>query len=101
MIAVGIDLPSSRLAVEYATRFAEISAAIGIHPHDAREVGDDAISELEKLALSSPEVVAIGETGLDYYRDRAPREIQKTAFLGQIELARKAGSALDSPFQAG
>ncbi len=94
LVAVGIDLPSSRRAVDFSARYEEVFASIGVHPHDASTVDDDAVSELGALAASSEKVVAIGETGLDYYRGRSPRESQKTAFLLQIELARKTGLPL-------
>ena len=66
LIAVGINLPSSRRAVDFSSRYEEVFASIGVHPHDASTVDDDTISELIKLAANSEKVVAIGETGLDY-----------------------------------
>ncbi len=89
IISVGIDISSSHKAVEFASRYPEVLAAVGIHPHDAANADDEAILELESLAMSSGKVVAIGETGLDYYRDRCPRKAQQTAFIKQIGLARK------------
>ena len=93
IVAVGIDLVSSRLAVDFSNASQEVYAAVGIHPHDAANVDDKALSELQSLAASG-KVVAIGETGLDYYRDRAPRESQKVAFIKHMELARRTGLAL-------
>lgn len=93
IVAVGIDLASSRRAVHFSAMNDFVYAAVGIHPHDAASVDDWAISELQKLA-GSGKVVAIGETGLDYYRDRAPRESQKAAFIRHMELARETGLPL-------
>ncbi len=95
LIAVGIDLASSRMAAGFAGQFPEVVAAIGIHPHDAAAVDDDAISELEAIAIANPgQVVAIGETGLDYYRDRAPKDSQQAALIRHIDLARKTALPL-------
>jgi TatD DNase family protein len=88
IIAVGIDLPSSHLAAAAASDFPGVFAAVGIHPHDAGKVTSEALSELEALALK-PRVIAIGETGLDYYRHRAPADAQRDAFLAHIRLARQ------------
>lgn len=93
ILAVGIDIKSSRMAVEFASTFPGVLACVGIHPHDSAAVDKSALEELGKLA-ESPGVVAIGETGLDYYRDRAPRLVQETAFRHQIELARTTGLPL-------
>lgn len=91
ILAVGIDIESSRKALDYAIRYREVFAAIGIHPHDAAEVDEIIISELETLAGSSDKIIAIGETGLDYYHNRASPTRQKDAFLMHIELAKKVG----------
>lgn len=94
VIAVGIDLPSSHEAVEFAVNNQDVLAAVGIHPHEAANVDDNALLELGSLIAESGRVVAVGETGLDFYRDRSPRESQKAAFISQIELARGAGLPL-------
>ncbi|MHB1391411.1 MAG: TatD family hydrolase [Thermoleophilia bacterium] len=88
ILTVGFDLNSSRLSVDLAGKHQEVSAAVGIHPHDAAIVDDAVIAELATLA-SDPAVVAIGETGLDYYRDRSPRSRQKESFIRHLELARE------------
>lgn len=93
MISVGCDLASSRTCIELARRHAAIHAAIGIHPHDAASLDAACLAELETLA-QTPEVVAIGETGLDYYRNRCPHEQQHQAFRQQIALARRCGKPL-------
>lgn len=86
MITIGIDLASSRRAVELAERYAGVYAAVGIHPLSAAEVTPAALDELRRLARH-PRVVAIGEIGLDYYRDRVPATEQRRAFRAQLELA--------------
>ncbi|MEW6051637.1 MAG: TatD family hydrolase [Candidatus Zixiibacteriota bacterium] len=86
IVNIGADLPSSRTSVELADRFPSVYAAVGIHPHDATTCSDSAISELEQLAATR-KVVAVGEIGLDYYRDLSPRPVQKRAFQMQLELA--------------
>ncbi len=80
------DLPSSRRAVALATRYRAVFAAIGFHPYDALLADDAALAELTALA-QHPKVVAIGEIGLDFYRDRAPKSAQFAAFERQLQLA--------------
>ncbi len=87
VIDPGVDLPSSRAAVALALRQHEcIYAAVGIHPHEAKTLDAVALRELKQLA-ASPRVVAVGEIGLDYYRDLSPRDVQRRAFEAQLELA--------------
>jgi TatD DNase family protein len=86
VITVGIDLQSSRRAVEYSEFFPQVHAIIGLHPHDASKLDNLMLRELEQLA-GDPRVVGIGETGLDFYRDRSPHKDQEKAFRAQIELA--------------
>ena len=93
IIAIGIDVASSRLAVGFADRFDDVFATVGLHPHDAGALDDTVLAELEILARRS-KVVAIGECGLDFYRDLAPRDAQRRAFSAQIELARRVGLPL-------
>ena len=88
MLVPGYDLSSSRRAVELAEDYPQILAAVGVHPHDAAALNESALEELRRLA-SSPRVAAIGEIGLDFYRDLSPREIQLTAFAMQLRLARE------------
>jgi TatD DNase family protein len=93
IVTVGTDGATNRLALEAAERFPQVYAAIGRHPNEAAGFDDAGLVELE--ALSAHErCVAIGETGLDFYRDYAPREDQERAFLAQIELARRVGKPL-------
>jgi TatD DNase family protein len=86
LINPGADLPSSRRAVALAEGHAGIFATVGIHPHEAESCTPAALAALRQLARSR-KVVAIGEIGLDYYRDLAPRPTQRRAFRDQLELA--------------
>ena len=86
LINPGADLESSRRAVALAERYDNVYAAVGVHPHDASTLGEQTLSELRQLA-AHPQVVAIGEIGLDYYRDLSPRAEQRTAFEAQLTLA--------------
>ena len=92
MLTVGIDIPSSRRSVEIASAFG-IKAAVGVHPNSSTEWDDAAETDLREL-LSSDVVGAVGETGLDFYRDYAPAETQRYAFVAHIELARSFDKAL-------
>jgi TatD DNase family protein len=87
IVTVGTDGASCRAALAAAEDFPQVYAAIGRHPNSASDFDDADFAELEALA-AHPRCVAIGETGLDYYRDYAPREDQLRAFEAQIELAR-------------
>jgi TatD DNase family protein len=93
IVSIGIDVASSRLAVGFAGRLDGVYATVGVHPHEAATLDDVVLGELEALARR-PKVVAIGECGLDYYRDLAPRIVQRRAFSAQIELARRVGLPL-------
>ncbi len=87
MLTVGFDMASSEAGVGLAEKHPDVFAAVGIHPHDATTLTLDALGRLEELA-SSPRVVAIGEIGLDFYRDLSPRRTQEDAFRLQIGLAK-------------
>lgn len=86
ILVPGLDLASSRRAVELSQRYPEVYAAVGIHPHNAKDWNHSTKQELRELARS-PKVVAVGEIGLDYYRDLSPREKQRSAFQDQLDLA--------------
>ena len=88
----GVDLQTSRMAIELAERHDEVFAAVGIHPHYVSEWSEALADEIANLA-QSPKVVAIGEIGLDYYRNLSPPEMQRIAFEDQLEIA----SALQYP----
>lgn len=88
IIAVGGagDMSSNSEAVHLADAFANIYATVGMHPHDAKDVGPDELQKLKDLTLH-PKVVAVGETGLDYYYDHSPREVQRRVFAQFIHMA--------------
>ena len=90
IICVGTDAPQSERAIEVARAHpGTVWATVGLHPHDAKH-GVDGIVGL----LDAPEVVGVGECGLDYYYDHSPREVQRQAFAAQIALAHERGLAL-------
>lgn len=88
ILNVGYDLNASRISVELAHRYENIYAAVGIHPHDAMSVTEDTIAQLRRLA-GHAKVLALGEMGLDYYRDLSPRIVQQEIFCSQISLAKE------------
>jgi TatD DNase family protein len=89
VVNAGADLDSSGRSIELSEQHSFIYAAVGVHPHDAREMRDSDLDTLLKLAAHS-KVVAIGEIGLDYYYDNSPREVQRKRFEDQLNLALKA-----------
>jgi TatD DNase family protein len=88
IVAPGIDLSTSQAAIDLASQYEQVFAAVGVHPNDALTWEENTIAELRELA-GQPGVAAIGEIGLDYYRDRAPLDIQKRAFRDQLLLAEE------------
>lgn len=90
MVTVGTGLESCRAAVALAERHPEVFAAVAIHPHDAGEATEEAITALRVLA-AHPKVVAIGETGLDLVRQISPPDAQRRAFRAHLSLARACG----------
>ena len=93
MLSVGIHAAASREAVAAAEAHQSVFACAGRHPNGTTGFDDADAAEIEEIA-GHPRVAAIGETGLDYYRDRAPREDQRRAFSAQIEIARRLGKPL-------
>lgn len=92
ILVVGFDLKTSQQAVELAMNTENLWATVGMHPHDAKDLTNTAMDTFQRLA-DHPKVIALGEMGLDYYRDLSPRSIQKTAFEQQLDLAEE----LDMP----
>lgn len=88
ILNVGFDMPSCSRSVALAEAFPEIYAAVGIHPHDAADVNEDDFVQLKQWA-AHPKVVALGEMGLDYYRNLSPKDIQRQVFKRQMALARE------------
>jgi TatD DNase family protein len=93
MLTVGTDGGSSRLALAAAEDFPQVYAAVGRHPNSARGFDDADLAELRALAAHE-RCLAIGETGLDFYREGAPAADQERAFAAQIGLARETGKPL-------
>jgi TatD DNase family protein len=89
VVVIGTDLASSREAVELAERNG-FCAAVGFHPHVADSLTEENLEELKKLT-GAASVVAVGEIGLDYYRNLSPRDSQVKAFRQQLELAVERG----------
>jgi TatD DNase family protein len=93
MLTVGTDGASSRAALAAAEAFPNVYAAVGWHPNEAKGFDDADLAELRALAAHE-RCVAIGETGLDFYRETAPAVDQERAFAAQIALAREVGKPL-------
>jgi TatD DNase family protein len=93
ILTVGLDEESNRDAIGIARGNGPVFAAVGRHPNSAEGFGDEAEADLLELA-ADPQVKAVGETGLDFYRDRAPRDDQLAAFRAQIRIARKVSKPL-------
>jgi TatD DNase family protein len=99
VVTVGTDRASSRWAADCAAGHDDVYAAVAIHPNETANAAasaggrDEALAEIAALAALE-QVRAIGETGLDYYRDSAPPEVQRDWFRAHIEIAKRAGKAL-------
>jgi TatD DNase family protein len=99
VITVGVDLPSSHWSADHADPGEGVYAAVAIHPNETAAAAaspahrDEVLAEIAKLA-ALPQVRAVGETGLDYYRDHAAPQIQRDWFRAHIEIAKQAGKAL-------
>jgi len=87
-ITIGTDTEHNRKAVELAGRFENMYAAVGIHPHDAKDVTSRTIAELKELA-GNKKVVAIGETGLDFHYNFSEQPAQRRAFAAQLQIAQE------------
>ncbi len=90
LITVGSGLESSETAVKLAGRYDMVYAAVGVHPHDAKEFTPDTAERIRELSAQE-KVVAIGETGLDYHYDHSPRDVQRRVFESHISLALELG----------
>ncbi len=90
IINVGYNLESSQRSIQLADEYKEIYATAGFHPHDAKDLTEQSLGEIQKLATHK-KVVAIGEIGLDFYRNLSPRTDQIKAFKMQIHLAKELG----------
>ena len=90
IVSVGTGLESCRDTLAIAARHDGVFAALGVHPHQAADEDAERLAELREL-LADDAAVAVGETGLDYYRDYAPRDRQQVLFERQLELAAEVG----------
>ncbi|TMR98295.1 TatD family deoxyribonuclease [Nonomuraea basaltis] len=93
LVTIGYDLRSSRWNAEVAAEQEGVYAGVAIHPNEAHEATPEVLAEIEALA-GRPEVRAVGETGLDYYRDWASKDDQHASFRAHIEIAKRTGKAL-------
>jgi TatD DNase family protein len=87
LVTIGCDLTTSRAAVELADRYPFVYATVGVHPHEAKQIGDSWYDDLRRLAQHK-KVVAYGEIGLDYHYNHSPPKLQRERFREQITLAR-------------
>ena len=87
VINVGFDVASSKKAIALAEAYPHIYAAVGIHPHDVKDINNEDLLVLKELS-KHPKVVAIGEIGLDFHYDHSPRDVQRHWFAKQLELAK-------------
>lgn len=93
IITVGIDIDSSKKAIEIAENYSNVYATVGIHPHNVHGLTDHSYSELEKISTHE-KVVAYGEIGLDFVKQYAPRNEQLEHYARQVQLAKKTGLPL-------
>jgi TatD DNase family protein len=90
IVTVGYDAASNREVARIVDERPGLVGAVGIHPHDARTASAEVLEEMARLSAGE-RIVAIGEMGLDFYRDLSPRDAQEMAFIEQIHLARELG----------
>lgn len=89
MISVGCDLKSCDGSLELAKKYDFVYATLGLHPYEAREVTESLMKKWEEFARANKKIVAIGECGLDYFKARVPKDLQKQAFRLHLSLAQK------------
>jgi len=87
ILTIGCDMESSSKAISIAEQYEHVFAAVGVHPHDSTEITPATLKQLEMM-FKHPKVVALGEIGLDYFRNHSPRDVQRNAFREQIILAK-------------
>lgn len=85
-VCVGSDLASSQRCIHFAQTHEGVYAAVGVHPHEAKDVPPDYLAQIKEMLLQ-PKVVSLGEIGLDYYYDFSPRDVQRRVMAEQVELA--------------
>ncbi len=89
IVNVGYNLQMARQTVGLIKKYDFIYGSVGMHPHDASDLNEEAVLELKTMAENNPKIVALGEMGLDYFRNHSPQDIQRQAFRRQIALARE------------
>jgi TatD DNase family protein len=90
LMTIGVDVASSQWSAATAAAYDEVFAGVAIHPNEADGASDDALAEIARLA-ALPHVRAIGETGLDFYRDTATRDMQGISFRAHLDIAKSVG----------
>ena len=93
MLNIGCDIESSYRSMELAEQYDFIYATAGIHPHDVKSIDNGTYAHLRQL-LTHPKMVALGEIGLDFFKNYSPQDLQRTHFHKQIELARDMGKPI-------
>ena len=88
IVNIGFDIAGNLKGITLAEKHKGLYATVGIHPHNANKLNEKTVDELRELS-TNPKVVAIGEIGLDYYRNLSPKEVQKQAFETQLALAQE------------
>lgn len=91
MVTIGTDRETNPAAVALAERLDAVHATVGIHPHDAAEATPADFEAMERLARGSAKVVALGEMGLDFFRNLSPPDVQAAVFRRQLDMARRLG----------
>jgi len=91
IVTIGTDGETNKAAVALAERVPDVYATVGIHPHDAAEAAETDYEAMEILARGSAKVVALGEMGLDFFRNLSPHDVQEATFRRQLRLARRLG----------
>ncbi len=89
IITIGCDKEEIYKAIELSKKYENVYASIGFHPYDVKDIKEEDIETLKELTLENEKVIAIGECGLDYYRDITPKDIQHKFFEKQIKLAKE------------
>jgi TatD DNase family protein len=89
VINVGCDLFTSNASIKLAKKYPHVYATVGVHPHSAKSLNEENLQKLKELATTNEKVVAIGETGLDFFHDFSPRDVQREWFKRQLELAHE------------
>ena len=88
VLNVGYDVASSKAAIALAETYPYFYAAVGVHPHDVKDINDEDLQILKELSKHK-KIVAIGEIGLDFYYDHSPRDLQRHWFKKQLALAKE------------